>query len=114
MNPATVVLAACDRVAGTEIGLHIIEFENDPRSCGPLILVARDDVEARATEAALQEIGNDVPPIWWPMTLGELTQVGLPVVSWRFDAVPDGAISGIPVGADESMLRWIAAGRPRQ
>jgi len=84
-----IVLAACDSHA-RDVRLHAICFAEDSNSSGPLILIARDQAEADATDAALRARGDDVPACWRWVETRRLQEVNLPLVVWKCDKAPAG------------------------
>jgi hypothetical protein len=74
---------ACDRADADRIELFAIEFEEDPESSGPLVLVANTLAEAAATDAALRARGSAVPACWRLLPVKTLQETGLTTAFWR-------------------------------
>ncbi len=74
---------ACDSADAERIELYVIEFEEDPESSGPLLLVASTLAEAAATDAALRARGTAVPACWRLLPLETLQGTGLPAAFWK-------------------------------
>ena len=74
---------ACDSASPEQIELYVIEFEEDPQSSGPLLLVANTLAEAAATDAALRARGSAVPACWRLLPMETLQGTGLPAAFWK-------------------------------